>query len=210
MIAYKFLAVGAVGPFSAMRWPRPTGDAPGDWVRSGAVASMCRRGVHACRVRDLPWWIAAELWRVELEGPLTVGEHKLAAPAGRLLGRVDAWTGDVAREYADACAWRARDRAVEALDRVGQDAAARRVERCSGLQELLDVSRELAGTVPGARISLTIAGDGAVRALTRAIATSAYIAAHAAGRLDGPRGIVAEREWQARWLSDRLDLEATG
>jgi hypothetical protein len=51
-----------------------------------------------------------------------------------------------------------------------------------------------------------MAGDGAVRALTAAAPTSAYIAAHAAMRLDGPAGYLAEREWQSQWLAERLGL----
>ena len=56
--------------------------------------------------------------------------------------------------------------------------------------------------------ALTIAGDGAVRALTGAPPTSAYIAAHAAMRLDGASGYAAERAWQARLegFGDSTDL----
>jgi hypothetical protein len=71
---------------------------------------------------------------------------------------------------------------------------------------MLAAARQLAEDLPDSRISLTIAGDGALRALTGAAPTSAYIAAHAAMRLDGPAGYAAEREWQSRWLADRLGL----
>jgi hypothetical protein len=60
--------------------------------------------------------------------------------------------------------------------------------------------------VPDTRISLTIAGDGAFRALTGAPPAAACIAAHAALRVDGPDAFQAERAWQARWLAQRLDL----
>ena len=56
------------------------------------------------------------------------------------------------------------------------------------------------------RISLTIAADGAFRALTGAPPTSAYIAAHAALRIDGPSAYAAERAWQSHWLAERLGL----
>jgi hypothetical protein len=69
-------------------------------------------------------------------------------------------------------------------------------------------ARRLSDDVPDMRISLTIAGDGAFRALTGAPPTSAYIAAHAALRLDGPSGYAAECAWQSGWLADRLGLRS--
>ena len=65
MIAYKFLRAGRWGPFSRLRWPKP-----GEWGRAGADTSLCRCGVHACRISHLPWWLAEELWQVELDGEL--------------------------------------------------------------------------------------------------------------------------------------------
>ena len=181
MIAYKFLRAGRIGPFSGFRWPEP-----GAWVRAGADTDSCRRGIHACRTRDLPWWLADELWEIELDGEIQLDEHKIVAPAGRLRARIDDWTAACAQEYADACAWRARDRAVEALTRARRRQAADELAACTTLDQLLAAARRLAEEIPETRISLTIAGDGAVRALTGAPATSAYIAAHAALRLDGP------------------------
>jgi hypothetical protein len=83
---------------------------------------------------------------------------------------------------------------------------ARALTACGTLEQVRQLARELAGQVPDSRISLTIARDGAFRALTGAAPTSAYIAAHAAKRLDGPAGHDAERAWQWRWLTDRLSL----
>jgi hypothetical protein len=80
---------------------------------------------------------------------------------------------------------------------------------CVTLDDVLAATRRLAEDIPDTRISLTIAGDGAVRALTGAPATSAYIAAHAAMRLDGSQGYAAERAWQSRWLVERLGLPGT-
>jgi len=130
MIAYKFLRSGRIGPFSGYRWPEP-----GAWVDASGT-DPCRRGVHACRTADLPWWLADELWEIEL----------------------------------------------------------------------VDSAPALALEIPSARIILTIAGDGAYRAVTGAPPTSAYIAAHAALRLDGPAGYAAERVWQSQWLVQRLGL----
>jgi hypothetical protein len=169
----------------------------------------CRRGIHACRVADLPWWLADELWEIELDGPIQVDQHKILAPAGRLRSQVQGWTPECAQEYADACAWRAHGRAVEALTRVGRASAADELAACPTLDEVLLVARRLAKALPDTKISLTIAGDGAFRALTGAPPPSAYIAAHAAMRLDGADGYAAERAWQSRWLAERLGLRAS-
>jgi hypothetical protein len=203
MIAYKFLRTGRVGPFSAFHWPEPN-----VWVHAARDLAACRRGIHACRASDLPWWLADELWEVELDGHVRIDEHKIIAPSGRLRSRIEAWTSACAQEYADACAWRAQGRAVEALVRAGHGRAARRLAACQTLDDALGAARQLAEDIPETRISLTIAGDGAVRALTGAPPTSAYIAAHAAMRVDGPAGYAAERTWQSRWLVERLGLRA--
>lgn len=201
MIAYKFLRAGRVGPFSAFGWPEP-----GVWVRAGAAVDQCRRGIHACRARDLPWWLADELWEIELDGVPEIDEHKIVAPAGALRTRIDGWTAACAQEYGEACAWRARGTAVEALTRAGHIFAAEELGVCTTLDDLLMTARRLADDIPDTRISLTIVGDGAVRALTGAPPTSAYIAAQAALRLDGPAGYAAERAWQSHWLVERLGL----
>src|SRR5207248_10655827 len=59
VIAYKFLAEDGTGVFSRFRWPI------GEWVE--ADVDPCRSGVHGCRPRDLPYWIAPALYETELE-----------------------------------------------------------------------------------------------------------------------------------------------
>jgi hypothetical protein len=203
MIAHKFLRSGRTGPFSRFQWPEP-----GVWVHAPRDVAACKRGIHACRPSDLPWWLADELWEIELHGDVRVDGHKIVAPAGRLRSQIEAWTRRCAQEYADACAWRAQERAVQALTRAGHRPAARQLATCVTLDDVLIAARQLAEDIPETRISLTIAGDGAVRALTGAPATSAYIAAHAAMRLDGAAGYAAERAWQSHWLVERLGLRA--
>jgi hypothetical protein len=203
MIAYKFLRAGRIGPFSAFAWPEP-----GVRVRAGAATDQCRRGIHACRTRDLPWWLEAELWEIELDGEPQIDEHKIVAPAGALRSQIIGWTAACAQEYGDACAWRARDSAAEALIRAGHGPAADELAECATLADLLATGRRLADDLPDTRISLTIAGDGAFRALTGAPPTSAYIAAHAALRLDGAAGYAIERAWQSHWLVERLGLRS--
>ncbi len=201
MIAYKFLRSGRRGPFSAFQWPPP-----GEWVRSGDEPHLCHRGIHACRVRDLPWWMADELWEIELDGVVEPADHKIVAPAGRLRARIAGWNAACSREYAAACAWRARDRAVETLARAGHPQTADELAAYSTLDDLLVAARRLAEDLPDSRIGLTIAASGAVRALSGLAPTSAYIAAHAALRVGGPPAYAAERAWQVQWLVDRLDL----
>jgi hypothetical protein len=203
MIAYKFLRSGRIGPFSAFPWPEP-----GVWVHAPRDLVACRRGIHACRSSDLPWWLADELWEVELDGRVELDAHKIIAPAGRLRSQIEAWTPACAQGYADACAWRAQERAVQALTRAGHRHEAHRLATCPSLDDVLMAARQLADAIPETRINLTIAGDGAFRALTGAPPTSAYIAAHAAMRLDGAAGYAAERAWQSQWLVERLGLLA--
>ena len=119
MIAYKFLRAGRIGPFSAFAWPEP-----GVRVRAGAATDQCRRGIHACRTRDLPWWLEEELWEIELDGEPQIDEHKIVAPAGALRSQILGWTAACAQQYGEACAWRARDSAMEALKRAGRVLAA--------------------------------------------------------------------------------------
>ena len=77
MIAYKFLRSGRIRPFSAFQWPEPD-----VWVHAPRDLAACKRGIHACRPRDLPWWLADELWEIELDGHVQPDEHKVIAPAG--------------------------------------------------------------------------------------------------------------------------------
>ncbi len=102
MIAYKFLAAGAVGPFSRFAWP--TGS-PGPWVE--AFPSACCSGIHACTPADLPYWPHDELWEAELEGSIRA-EHKVVAGRGRLLRRIDAWNHESALAFSRDCAERAQ------------------------------------------------------------------------------------------------------
>jgi hypothetical protein len=201
MIAFKFLRSGRTGPFSAFQWPEP-----GVWVRAARELAACKRGIHACRPSDLPWWLADELWEIELDGRVQADEHKIIAPAGRLRLQIEGWTAECAREYAEACAWRAHDRAVQALIRAGRRHEACELASCATLDDVLAAAQKVAEDIPETRINLAIAGDGAVRALTGAAPTSAYISAHAAMRLDGTAGYAAERAWQSRWLVERLGL----
>jgi len=103
LIAHKFLATGAVGPFTGFRWQ------PDVWV-DAEVAAPCRQGIHACRPEHLPLWLDSELWEIELEGEIVAGERKLVAQRGRLTERVAEWTPGLAAEFGRFCARRTRRR----------------------------------------------------------------------------------------------------
>jgi hypothetical protein len=103
VIAYKFLRAGAVGPFSGFRWE------PGTWVEAEGLEE-CRTGIHACRTYDLPVWLDAELWEVELAGRIIEAERKVVAERARLTRRVESWTPAVAREFGRFCSSRTRER----------------------------------------------------------------------------------------------------
>lgn len=103
MIAYKFLDQGRVAPFTGFRWPVE------EWVEAERV-DPCRGGIHACRVRNLPIWMGAELWQIELDGDIVERDRKLVAARGRLTQPVSGWNEDLLRAFGRFCAARTRKR----------------------------------------------------------------------------------------------------
>ena len=207
MIAYKFLRAGGVGPFSRYAWPLPRDGGAGVWVVAPRDAVLCHNAVHACRVRDLPWWLHDELWEAELDGTISAGRHKVMAPRARLLRRIEGWDAACAQRFADACAERARDHAATALDRTDASALAADLRRATTPREVRETIRA-ARPPEAARVAVTMAGDAALRALGGAAVVTAYIAAHAAARAGGPEAMAAERQWQADWLRAALRLSS--
>jgi hypothetical protein len=67
----------------------------------------CRSGIHACRVADLPLWLARELYEVELAGEIVEERTKVVASRARLVRRVDAWDDALRAAYTRDCADRA-------------------------------------------------------------------------------------------------------
>ena len=111
MIAYKFLRPDGTSVFTAFGWTLPD-DEPGAWV--DARVDPCRTGVHACRVADLPHWVAPALYEIELDGQIVHGASKLVAARGRLRRRLQAWDGALHDAYTRMCADRAHDLALSA------------------------------------------------------------------------------------------------
>lgn len=91
MLAYKFTDPRGSGMFTGFHWPLPASGEPGAWVRTRDDVSVCVAGVHACRTAHVPYWLAAELWEIELAGEVLESQYKLVAPAGRLTRRIAEW-----------------------------------------------------------------------------------------------------------------------
>jgi hypothetical protein len=116
-----------LGVFSGFVWPLPNGKA-GAWVE--AEVDPCRSGVHACRQVHLPYWLAPELFEIELDGDAVEEGLKVVAPRGRLVRRIEAWNERTRDEYSQMCIARAGEVAASAPERVAdwaprvEDAAA--------------------------------------------------------------------------------------
>jgi hypothetical protein len=207
VIAYKFLSAGAVAPFTRRPWPLPSPAGAGPWL--DAPDDRPEHGVHACRVRDLAFWLDSELWRVELDDPLRDGQRQIIGSRGRLVERISRWDESSARGFAEACAWRARDRSVAALRGSAFDQDAALLVGCSSLSELRSVSNGISTRSCGLPAALAgylaetvdflLAGDSAC---------STYISARSA--VVAERGdedaFGEEREEQSWALAERLGL----
>ena len=103
MNTYKFLDEGAVSPFAGFRWPE------GEWVEA-ASPDVCRLGIHACRIGDLPFWLGPELWEIELDGDVVFHRRKVVALRGRLVRRIEDWNASARREFGASVLMRTRKR----------------------------------------------------------------------------------------------------
>src|SRR5713101_4552457 len=138
VIAYKFLSSGAVSPFSGVVWPPPSGTTPGAWV-----AASREVWIHGCRPADLPYWIDAELWRVELSDPARPVRHEVQAERARLQGRIDAWGPASRRDFTLQCALRTAGYAAEALREEGFESEARTLSSCETLDDFAAAAEAL-------------------------------------------------------------------
>jgi hypothetical protein len=121
VIAYKFLAAGAIGPLSRVAWP-----AAGTWLDTGDVI-VGRRGAHLCRADQLAHWLHDELWAVETDGPGTAAPDCFVVARARLVTRIAGWNADGAARFVRACIDHAREAspaaAAAAAEAEGADAA---------------------------------------------------------------------------------------
>lgn len=190
--AFKFLAPGAVSPFTGFRWP-----AVGSWV--SAADDDAASWIFACRDRDLPYWVDAELWQVELDGPIRVAPFQISAARARLAGRVERWDHALRLRYTQACALRARDLAVPSLPASLQ-------AQVAGLEAPAAIA-EAVGSLSTASPLAGYLADVARTTENQHPAATSYVTCMLAASLGGGQAAFeAERAWQARWLVGELGL----
>ena len=102
--ALKFLAEGAVGPYSEFQWPKPRGSKPGKWAKATGELNPCVNGIHATDWAHATRWLQAECYVIELRGESVEADDKLCYRAGRLVRRVESWDERSARLFATDCA----------------------------------------------------------------------------------------------------------
>lgn len=210
---WKFLDHRGSTVFSGFEWPLPRGEAPGPWVEALDAIRPCTSGIHACRRTDLSWWLSADLWAIELGGPVRSVGNKVVAPRGRLLRRVADWPAAGAL-LANWALWRCRDHLVSALGALGrlQEATALAgAETSEGLREVAIALGPDPENPVGLTFSLAVHCADAYPNPVSVAFSCATAAGHAAtatttDRATYQRAFGAERHAQSLWLADRLGL----
>ena len=101
----KFTAPRGVAYAGRGSWHLPQGDQPGEWMRDYKTKPiLCERGYHWCEARHAIHHLHAECWLIEPRGETVRGDDKCVSQGGRLLRRVETWTGRTARLFAADCA----------------------------------------------------------------------------------------------------------
>jgi hypothetical protein len=177
MRAYKVLKDGR-SEFTGWAWPLPAGARPGDWVHADGPIGLCQNGVHAASTDQLPQWLGAEIWEIELDGEIIREEAALVASRARLIRRIDAWDEPARRRFAEACLGRARE-------------LAGRYPAGSGLVEKVEHTLSWAGAAPAGYFTAMLAGESVT-------------GRHAGPDYD--EAFVRERAVQAEWLRRELGL----
>ena len=131
MIALKFMRSGARSLFVQQSWPAP--QAAGGWLEAAPGPLVpCRNGLHACRVEDLAFWIADELWEIELAGEWIQAPDALVARRARLSRKIERWgAAEVRAQFGAACVARAADGCRRA-GLAGDHQAAQYLEQAEG------------------------------------------------------------------------------
>jgi hypothetical protein len=213
VLAYAFLAKGAVEPLSGFDWPTPEEGDQGSWLDESTAPREALRGYP---VGDLPYWLDEELWRIDLDGAVAERVHVFLAKRARLRSRVERWSEPLAWELVGACARRVARAAAVALREEGRAEAAARLE---GARDLGEVERAgLAAAEhgsPAGRLAGYVADvcfyarDAGVAAHAAGVAAKMSAHALAGDARDAQRydeRLTQERAWQAAWLVDRLGL----
>jgi hypothetical protein len=208
MKTFKFLEDDGTSIWSATRWTLPTADAPGAWMESRDVRP-CHAGVHACRLEELAYWMRATMWEIELDGDIVEARHKVVAPRGRLVRRIDEYPAAI-RELGAVAALRTRDRAVSALRAAGRNQLADRFAECTTLAAIGALGPEVPDDESHSSQAALMAVDSAQFAPDGPIGASPFFASNAAGYEadDFDAGFAAERRFQSEWLVERLGLSS--
>jgi hypothetical protein len=209
MLAYRFLAKGAVGSLNGFAWPTPSGGDPGSWI--GASADSTALGVFAHRVRDLPHWLNDELWEVELRGEVRTFDYQLVAQEARLVRKLPEWDDRVGEAFATACAERLRARAITFFNLHGLASMADEI----GAASLSDCPTVLGPIDPAVHgeVPALVAGylNDAIAALSgKRFGAVSYIAQVASidHRLSDAAGL-PDRDLQAEWIGKALSVDST-
>lgn len=165
MIAYKFLRSGGRTLFSRKTWPLPAGATAGAWLEADEGPLLpCRNGVHACELADLPYWLADELWQIELDGEALRGPDAWIARRGRLLRQVTTWNPDTRTRFAGACA----DRIETQLASLGGAPPARSAGFAEQARSFVGLGYAVASVYASALAFATLAPPDAEEAAFRA------------------------------------------
>jgi hypothetical protein len=148
-------------------------------VQTHGPIALCTNGIHACTAAQLPPWLGAELWMVELDGEIVAADAAVVASRARLLAPVRRWDNAARAEFMADCAGRA-------------DAA---VAQWPEGQPLL-----------GSIQRLSAAGHVAAVGYWAAVIAGERAAGRRAG-CDYDAAFSAERSLQAGWLRSELQLE---
>jgi hypothetical protein len=200
--ALKFLASERLAPFSRTRWPAP--DAADRWI-SADNGRPGHAAVYACTVEQAPFWLNDELWIVELDGVIERTERKVSARRGRLVEPVTAWNERARVAFGESCLEVARTAAVEALRETQPEEANAFAERALDAALMKDAAT-LADTALDPSVRATCSYLAVGLEVARLPASAAFVAAVAVGHVRGPSGAAIERERQAAWLRDKLEL----
>jgi hypothetical protein len=177
MHAYKVLNAGR-SEFTGLVWPLPAGGEPGQWVHAEGPLALCVNGIHASTTEQLPHWLGAEIWEIELDGEVVVADAALVASRARLLRRIDAWDEPTRRRFAQRCLERAC-------------AIAERYPAGEGLVDNVRHAMNSAAAAPAGYWTAVLAGESDT--------------GRRAGR-DYDEGFLRERTLQAQWLRRELQL----
>jgi len=230
---YKLLCEGGVSPYAKAQWPLPSKNEDGTWTPGEWMPALpgevvrCRNGYHFCTVDNLPAFLNAELYELEVDegADVVTWDDKCATTACcRLVRRIEAWNERSARHFACDCAERVlplfererpddeRPRRAIAVARRFADGEATRGELAAARCAVWSTA-ECVAWKNAERAAWSTAGDAAARAAWDAAGYAAECAAwdttegYAAAAAEWSAAYAAEREWQAQRLFALLGLE---